>query len=308
MDTITSSDLETAYLKCEKLARTHYENFPVASILLPKALRRPIAVIYAFARMADDIADEGTLPPSERLQQLDYYWQALENIEKIMKKMKNEHSSRNEYSVHQKPTAMGETRDPLFIALQDILEKHPELPINLLFDLLRAFRQDVVKQSYDNFEEILTYCRYSANPIGRLLLHLFHQATPENLADSDAICTALQLINFLQDLHDDLVYRHRCYLPQDEMSRLNINKEQLIAQQNTDAIQQLITQQLLHAEQLFDKGNRLGKRLTGRFGFEIRLITVCGYQLIHALKKRKNVYSRPVIHFWHWPLLVWKAL
>lgn len=288
MDAITSIDLETAYLKCEKLAQTHYENFPVASVLLPKALRRPIAVIYAFARQADDIADEGTLSQSERLRQLDYYWQTLENIEK--------------------QTAILDTLDPLFIALQDMLIKHPELPISLLFDLLRAFKQDVVKQSYNNFEEILMYCHYSANPIGRLLLHLSNQATAENLADSDAICTALQLINFLQDLHSDLIYRHRCYLPQDEMNRLNINTEQLCAHQNTDAIQQLIYHQLVRAEQLLDKGNQLGKRLKGRLGFEIRLIIACGYQIINALKKRKDVYARPIINFWQWPLLIWKAL
>jgi squalene synthase HpnC len=285
MVSITPLELETAYRQCEALAQDHYENFPVASLLLPKKLRRPIAVIYAFARLADDLADEGTHTQSERLNQLQYFWQSLENIQN-----------------------QAILTDPLFMALQDVVKKHPTLPLSLFFDLLHAFQQDVVKKIYENFTEILDYCRHSANPIGRLLLHLTNQATEENLKESDAICTALQLINFLQDLQSDLIDRRRCYLPKDEMNHSNIKVEQFMACQETKAIQTFIQKQIERALQLLNEGSPLGKRLPGIFGFEIRLITACGYQMIKTLNTRRSVYVRPTIKFWHWPMLLWKAL
>lgn len=264
--------LESAYQQCERLAHTHYENFPVASRFLPKKIRRAIAVIYAFARRADDIADEGDLSQVERLEQLDMYWRSLEAI-----------------SLGILPD------DPVFVALNDVFKKHPNLPIQLFFDLLTAFKQDVVKHEYKNFEEVLYYCKHSANPIGQLLLYLTDNATPENLNYSDNICTALQLINFLQDLDSDLNIRNRCYLPQDEMANLNVSKKNLIDYPD------FVFNQLLRAERLLKNGAPLGKNLKGLFGFEIRLMINAGQAIVECLKNRKRVYDRPTLKPWHWP-------
>jgi len=269
--------IETAYQYCESLAKSHYENFPVASRFLPKKIRRPIAVIYTFARLADDMADEGDLTQAERLDQLNHYWTALEDLRS------------------------GATpKELVFIALQDVLKTNPDLPISLFFDLLTAFKQDVIKHQYENFEEILNYCRYSANPIGRLLLYLTDHSSEENLKASDEICTALQLINFLQDLKSDLSQRGRCYLPLDEMRELHITLEDLNNNQENPNIQTLINQQLKRAEDLLNQGSILGKRLPGLFGFEIRLIIQGGKTIACALEQRKSVYTRPSLRAWQW--------
>lgn len=174
-----SAEIKAAYAYCQKIAQNHYENFPVASFILPKRLRAPIAVIYAFARTADDIVDEGNETAIERLKNLDHFKSELDNIQ------------------HNKMT------NPIFIALQHVISMH-QLPIELFYDLLTAFKQDITQTDYQTFEEVLRYCRYSANPIGRLLLHLNGKASHENLLLSDNICTGLQLINFMQDLASDL--------------------------------------------------------------------------------------------------------
>lgn len=270
--------LENAYQQCERLAHSHYENFPVASYFLPKKIRRPIAVIYAFARQADDIADEGNFTEPARLEQLETYWQSLEKI-----------------------TNGIELVDPLFIALNDVLKKHPELPVKLFFDLLTAFKQDVVKKEYHNFEEVLDYCKHSANPVGRLLLYLTDNASAENLAYSDDICTALQLVNFLQDLDADLTIRDRCYLPQDEMHAKHISKEDFKVHNQSVEIHELITMQLLRAEGLLQNGSALGKNLSGLFGFEIRIIINAVNTIIQQLKQRQSIYERPTLKLWHWP-------
>ncbi len=285
MVTNHSISVEAAYQFCETLTKTHYENFPVASLILPKKIQRPISVIYAFARCADDIADEGNDPKEIRLQQLQHYWQSLEDLKNNIP-----------------------PKEALFMALSDILKKNPELPISLFFDLLRAFRQDVIKNEYENFQEVLDYCRKSANPIGRLLLYLTHNVTEKNLNSSDAICTALQLTNFLQDLQSDLLLRNRCYLPKDDMKQLNISLEDLKLGKTTTAIYQLITQQLQRADDLLEEGTALTQQLTGLFGFEIRLTIAGGRQIIQELKKRKDIYTRPTLKWWHWPILVWHAI
>jgi len=176
------------------MAVDHYENFPVASVLLPKRLRRPVEIIYHFARQADDFADEGDIPNDERLAKLDAFRAELRRIE-----------------------ANEAPQTPLFIDVASIVSEF-QLPPQLFHDLLDAFSQDVVKKRYADFDEVLDYCRRSANPVGRLLLHLYEEATPQNLIYSDQICTALQLINFWQDVKKDYAIT-RIYLPQDEMAR-----------------------------------------------------------------------------------------
>lgn len=284
---MATSSLENAYHWCETLAHSHYENFPVASRLLPSKLRRPIAVIYAFARVADDISDEGIDPLEKRLEKLQELWQALSAIQQG----------------HPPPPST----PPLFLALQEIIQ-HWDLPIDLFFDLLRAFQQDLVKKDYETVEELLQYCQYSANPIGRLILHLAQQATPRNCQESDAICTALQLINFLQDLDSDLKLRERCYLPQADLRQFSLDPRSLIAHLETPAVRALIDQQWQRAHQLLQKGKPLAKRIPGLLGLELRLIVRGGEQMLKLLAKRKSVYERPRIKLWHWPVLLVSTL
>lgn len=278
------NSLESSYQYCEALAKSHYENFPVASLFLPKPIRRPIAVIYTFARLADDMADEGNLSKEERLNQLQAFWDQLENLERL-----------------------SPPDDPVFIALQDVLKNYPSLPKELFFDLLRAFKQDITKQSYNTFEEVLDYCKYSANPIGRLLLYLTDNATADNLAYSDNICTALQLINFYQDLHSDLNQRKRCYLPLNELEQQQVALEKLMVKHEAPAIQKLISLQIERAQLLLQSGAVLGTKLSGLFGLEIRFIIQGGLAIVKALKSRKSVYERPVLRVWDWPRLFFKA-
>ena len=170
------------------MAVNHYENFPVASVLLPGRLRRPVELIYAFARQADDFADEGDWPPAVRLANLASFGGQLDLIEQ------------------------GATPDsPLFVDLAAIIDEFG-LPIGLFRDLLSAFSQDVVKARYADFSEVMDYCRRSANPVGRLLLHLYRATDSRSLAWSDNICTSLQLINFWQDVQIDYL-KDRIYLP-----------------------------------------------------------------------------------------------
>lgn len=279
---VQNTALENAYRYCETLASNHYENFPIASRFLPKAMRRPITVIYAFSRTADDIADEGNMPNDERLAKLETYTSAL------LDQNAAEHS-------------------PIFIALHAVIAQYG-LPLQPFHDLLFAFKQDVTKHSYQDFNEVLEYCRHSANPIGRLLLHLNRAVSEENIYYSDCICTALQLINFLQDLHADVLHRNRCYLPNDDMQALNINTHILKERIQNEQVEALIFRQLERAHILMDEGKPLEKRLTGAFGFEIRLIINAGLQVLDALSKRKDLYARPTLGLRQWPKVLWKAI
>jgi squalene synthase HpnC len=267
---MTTPSLEQAYQYCQQVAARHYENFPVASRLLPARLRRPVAVIYTFARQADDFADEGDYPAAERLRRLDAWEDELWNI------------------LTQRPS-----QEPVFIALADVVKRHA-LPVQLFADLLSAFRQDVTKTRYADFAELQDYCRRSANPVGRLLLHLHEDAGAENLQLSDQICTALQLINFLQDLQQDYREHRRIYLPQDEMAAAGVTERHLAEQISDRAMQDLIDRQLQRAEALLRAGAPLGDRLRGRFGLEIRLIIQAAGRVLGKLQQHEgDVFRRP---------------
>lgn len=192
---------EEAYAWCERTAREHYENFPVASRLLPKSSRRHVAAIYAFARYADDLADEGEMPVGERLTALDLWNERLEKA------------------------ARGDAEGPVFTALSATL-RETDIPLSLLEDLLTAFRQDARNAGYEREEDLLRYCRFSANPVGRLVLHLFGEAMPEHLLLSDHICTGLQLANFWQDISVDLP-RERINIPRRTMERFGYSIREL---------------------------------------------------------------------------------
>lgn len=236
----------------------HYENFPVASILLPRHLRRPVEVIYRFARSADDIADEGEAGDAERLQALAAYGAELERIE------------------------AGITPEtPLFQDLAPILVAH-DLPLQPFHDLLSAFAQDVTVKRYADYPALLDYCRRSANPVGRIMLHLFEAATPENLARSDAICTALQLINFWQDVAVDWE-KQRVYLPQEDLLRFGLDEKAIAAGQVDEAWCALMDFQVQRARQLMLDGAPLALNLPGRFGWEIRLTVEGGLRILEKI-------------------------
>jgi squalene synthase HpnC len=268
-----------------KLANTHYENFPVASLLLPMRLRRPIGLIYAFARNADDFADEGDLPPEQRLALLDDYRRLLDRI------------------------GAGETPDdPLFASLAAIISEY-NLPIQLFYDLLDAFSQDVVKTRYEHLGEVMDYCRRSANPIGRLLLHLYGEANSRNLANSDAICSALQIINFLQDIAID--YRkNRIYLPQDEMRKFDISESQIAAGNAAGNWWPFMQFQIERTCNLLQSGAPLGLALKGRIGLEMRSIIAGGETILRKLQRHHGdmFRHRPVLHPWNWVYMTYRAV
>ncbi|NOQ77627.1 MAG: squalene synthase HpnC [Methylococcaceae bacterium] len=266
MQIMTAPSLEESYLFCQKLAQGHYENFPVASVLLPKRLRRPISVIYAFARTADDFADEGDAPQEFRLEQLNTYSTALQGIK--------------EKSYHE--------TNPIFIALADVIKQH-NLPIQLFDDLLDAFKQDVVKDRYHDFTEVLDYCRRSADPVGRLLLLLSNKPTQEQLSQSDAICSALQLINFYQDIVQDMTESDRIYIPTSELSEFNVKTNQLTqVDEDTTPLAPLMRLQYQRTQKLMSQGYQLGTGLSGRIGWEIRAMTLGGISTLNLLMLQKD--------------------
>jgi|SRR5687767_9321183 phytoene synthase len=267
------------------MAVNHYENFPVASLLLPSKFRDPVAVIYRFARSADDFADEGSDPPQARLAKLAAYRSQLEAI------------GRGRVSA-----------EPLF---QDLARTARDygLPLNLFGDLLDAFSQDVVKNRYADFSETLDYCRRSANPVGRLLLHLFGRATPGNLAASDSICSALQLVNFWQDVEIDYA-KDRIYLPQDEMKRYGVTERHIAGRECDDAWRALIGFQVERARAMLESGAPLGRALPGRIGLEIRATIHGGLRILEKLQRvRGDMFRhRPQLRWFDWPVVLTRAL
>ncbi len=263
----------------------HYENFPVASILLPRRIRRAVEVIYSFARQADDIADEGDIPDTERLEQLDKFHAELRRIEQGKK-----------------------TQSPLFEALGDVVKKY-QLPVQLLHDLLDAFSQDVVKKRYANFDELQDYCSRSANPVGRLLLNLYGAATEKNLQYSDQICTSLQLINFWQDVQKDDAMA-RIYLPQDDMARFGVSEAQIAAGRVDDAWLALMKFQLDRARAMMKSGAPLGSILDGRIGLEMRLIIAGGNRILNKIENVDyDIFTkRPVLRPHDWLIMLFNSV
>lgn len=277
--------LQNAYAECLQMAQSHYENFPVASRLLPKHLRQPIAVIYAFARRADDFADEGDLSNDERITALTDFGNKLDLIEQGK-----------------------DVDDTTFIALADVIKQH-QLPISLFHDLLTAFKMDATKARYANFGEVMEYCRYSANPVGRLLLHLNKATSPQNLGYSDAVCSALQLTNFLQDISQDLEESDRIYIPQDEMKQFGVSEEDIRNKLTNPATRKLIEFQIRRTVKLMQSGAPLGKVLKGRMGLELRMTIMGGSRILYRLNQQyDDVFSRPRLSKWDIGWVIWKAI
>lgn len=258
----------------------HYENFPVGSLLVPRRLRRPIHAIYAFARTADDYADEGEASAEVRLQQLQALSDELVLIEQ-----------------GQRPVT------PLMQRLHSEAIAPFGLPTTLFEDLLSAFRQDVVQTRYQHFGELVDYSRRSANPVGRLLLHLYGVHDEKSLAQSDGICTALQLINFWQDVAVDW-HKERVYLPQQDLQKFGVSEAQIAAGKADFAFQRLLAFECGKAFKMLQAGSGLVHRLPGRLSWELRLIVLGGQRILQKLDEAKyDVFTkRPVLsrHDWWW--------
>lgn len=279
-----STSSQQAYAYCRALARSHYENFPVASKLLPAALRDPISAIYAFARIADDIADEGDFSPQQRLDGLKQHGQQLERA------------------------LAGETDlAPVFIAVADSIVRH-KLDKQYFHDLLTAFSMDISTLRYTRFSEVLDYCHYSANPVGRLLIQLAGKDSLINRQYSDAICSALQLINFQQDIEQDLLENDRIYLAQDEMQAAGIDEQLLKDRVNNPELLAFMRKQYLRADKMLLSGYPLVNILGGRLGLEIRVTVLSAHRLTRRLMRQKDIYSRPRLGKLDWLIIGMQAL
>lgn len=278
------ADIAAAYAHCRQRAASHYENFPVASRLLPRELRGPVAAIYCYARDADDIADEDPRPAEERrveLQRLQDRVRALDD-----------------------PAAEA---TPEWRALADTLQRF-DLPVGLFTDLADAFLQDLDKTRYQDFGEVIAYCRRSANPVGRLLLHLSKRDTQENLAFSDAVCSALQLINFHQDLYQDFAEHGRIYIPADEMAAHGVTEEHFRNRISDLRMRSLMQFQYRRADRLLRAGAPLGRALPGRLGLEIRAIIQGGARVLWRLRRQEDTFARPRLRTGDWLLILGRSV
>ncbi|WEF34476.1 squalene synthase HpnC [Pseudoduganella chitinolytica] len=263
----------------------HYENFPVASLLLPKRLIPAVEAIYAFARSADDIADEGDATPEQRLAALHEYEAALVHIE------------------------LGRgALPPLFQRLAGVIREY-DLPFKPFHDLLSAFRQDIVVTRYQTYEALLDYCARSANPVGLLMLHLYGAASDENVRDSNAICSALQLINFLQDVAIDET-KERIYLPMEDLARFAVPPAQMAAPEARGKWRALMRFEVQRARALMLSGAPLALRLPGRIGLELRLVVQGGLRILEAIEEvDHDVFRRrPKLARLDWLKVFWRAL
>lgn len=288
----------------------HYENFPVASFALPKRLRRPVEIIYAFARTADDIADEGDATPSERLAALQQYEETLNRIEKGQR-----------------------AESGLFANLSQIIHEQA-LPIQPFRALISAFKQDVIKSRYASFGEVMDYCRRSANPVGRLLMALYQDADPRHLAYADSLCSSLQLINFLQDVQIDF-NKDRIYLPLDELDRAGIGESGLRTLLAAPDQQWAATNagfggiaigtprstlesrwhtymlaQIERTRKMLQAAAPLGVVLKGRLGFESRMIIAGGDRILRKLylSPMAPLSYRVKLNTWDWLIIALRAL
>jgi hydroxysqualene synthase len=266
----------------------HYENFPVASFLCPPALRPAVTAIYHFARTADDIADEGTATAQDRLDTLNRYERDL--------------LAAAQRGVGHISADWPHVFGPL---AQQIATQR--LPLTLLSQLLAAFKQDTHSPLYPDRAALLDYCSRSANPIGRLLLHLADVRDADALAQSDAVCSALQLINFWQDMSIDH-RRRRFYVPLADALRHGLDVETL--RDDSDASRTLVRELCQWARELMAQGAPLVHRLPGRFGWELRLVVQGGLRILDKIEARgfNSLGQRPTIGAIDAPLLLWRAL
>ncbi|ADP17504.1 squalene synthase HpnC [Achromobacter xylosoxidans A8] len=271
----------------------HYENFPVASLLLPRRLRGAVTDIYRYARAADDIADEGSATDEERLKQLAAFRAELHRI-------------------GAEPGARPEPGSPelasIFVPLAATIARH-QLPITPFYDLLSAFEQDISVKRYEDYATLADYCTRSANPVGRLMLHLFEATNPQNVSEADAICTGLQLVNFWQDVRVDW-HKQRVYLPQEDLRRHGVTDEDLAACRLTPAWRDLMAFEVERARALLHFGAPLARRLPGRMGLELRLVVQGGLRVLERIEAGGyDVFmNRPELGAKDWAIMMWRAI
>jgi squalene synthase HpnC len=265
----------------------HYEDFPIASVLLPKALRAPIGVIYQVARTAAEIAEEGDWSPAERHARLADFRGGLDAVASGY---------------------MAPVHPLLFGKLAGVAAQY-KLPLAPFYDLVSALDQDIDTTRYADRPSLLDYCRRSAHPVGQLMLHLFKAATPANLADSDTICTALHLINFWQDIAVDWK-RGRVYVPLAELKRFNVTEAQMAAGVVDDAWRALMADEVAYSRALLVRGAPLALRLPGRAGLILCGIVHGGLRILERIEKAGyDVFRhRPALDRFDWCVVAARAV
>ena len=284
--------LARAYAACEAMARAHYENFPVASRLLPAAMRPHVAAVYAYARTADDIADEGTMPAEERLAKLDAWQRRLHAAVAV---------ERSEAAPH--------THEDLIVVALAHSIRSLELPITLFDDLVSAFGQDTMTTRYDSWADVFDYCRRSANPVGRLVLRIAGYRDEALDRASDALCTALQLTNFWQDFGHDWIIG-RLYVPRDVTAACRAREMDLDGPFLNDAWTAVIRQCVDQTRAQFDAGRLVCDGVRGRLRHELRFTWLGGMRILEQVERTGAALlsQRPTIGKSDVPLLLWRAL
>lgn len=269
--------IEAAYATCLHMARRHYENFPVASRLLPKASRPHIAAIYAFARMADDLADEGDAPAQARISALEVWqWRLQQALEGRVEQDGSETAA-------------------VFTALADTIRRF-ELEPQLFDDLLSAFCQDVLVKRYETWADLLDYCRRSASPVGRLVLRICGYRDAKLDGQSDAICNALQLANFWQDIAVDWK-KGRVYVPREISSATGASEDSLAAGEWTPEWELALRDAAGRTRGLFVEGRPLVDAVRGRLRYELRATWLGGMRILDKLEMRRfdALHHRPTL-------------
>ena len=279
-----AGSIDEAYRYCEQLAFSHYENFPVASRFLPRDKRKHVAAVYAFARIADDFADEPGLTQEERLQRLQDWETRLSECYR------------------------GTASHPVFVALGNTARQF-QIPQQLFQNLLAAFRSDVTVRRYESFEDVLAYCRNSANPVGRLVLLLFGYKDETMMGWSDKICTALQLTNFWQDLSIDLD-KDRVYIPLEDIRKFKLRVEDIQGKQFSPAIRDLMEFEVLRTEELFKKGEPLLTNVGKDLSLEMKLTWLGGVKILKKIRDLDYdvLHHRPTLSLFDKSSLLLRAL
>lgn len=252
-------DLETAYESAQEFASNHYENFPVLSVTLPREVKKHIAVVYQFARQADDLADEGDVNPELRIKNLELYEKQLTDC------------------------LSGKFIIDFWMALKNSINEC-NLTTQYFYDLLSAFKQDVLIKRYSNYEDLSDYCRRSANPVGRLVLEICGVRNEEAFRYSDSICTALQLTNFYQDVSVDW-QKGRIYIPQIEMEKFGVSEKIFEEKQNNANFKSLLKFQIERTRELFAEGRKLLPFLPGSLLVQIRMTILGGEKILEKIEE-----------------------
>jgi squalene synthase HpnC len=267
-------DVSKAFSFCEQLAKSHYENFPVASLFIPKEKRRYVWNIYAFARIADDFADEGDAPPQKRLEQLDRWGGYLGDCYE------------------------SKATHPVFVALAETVRRF-NIPKEPLADLLTAFRMDVTQRRFGTFTDLLYYCSHSANTVGQLVLHIFENASERNVSLSDSICTALQLTNFWQDVAIDW-RKGRLYIPLEDCERFGYTEHDIESRVVDERFRNLMAFEVNRTRELFSGGKPLLKEATPALHLELNLTWQGGMKILERIERLQFdvFHRRPVLSVW----------